>query len=255
MNEIDIFKESKTDIKSTVFGDGMIVNADDLTTAMNYPLEMFRTLVRAYFGCGVVCGLELSKYPDDAKDTYCVQVGAGTALDCNANGLKLCDALVINLKPDPCFCGVWPDCFCIAIRRTTEPEGKRLDGDDCDTTRQCQHRRLREVVTVRAFPCDDLPKDLCAHDEQDVVASNKPHDLCECLKECGGCECCDDTWVLLGCVKLGECGVEEFDFSRRKYVKPIECHCKPAPDPNNGQGRKKKKKKKRNSKRSSVPSA
>ncbi len=246
MNELKLFDEvTKTDVLSTVFDDGMIVNAGDLSTAMNYPMEMFRTLVRAYFGCGIVCGLELKKYPQDAEETWCLQVLPGTALDCNANPLKLCDRVVISLKPDLCAREEWPTCVCIAIRRDTVPEGARTDSDDCDGKKKCSYRRLRETVRVKAFKCEvasedddhckpgDLPKNICMSKSQGN--QDKPYDdngntrfdssFCDCLKECGDCECCDDSWVLLGCVTLGDCGIESADFSGRKYVKPIECLC------------------------------
>jgi len=236
MNELKLFDQvTKTDVLSTVFADGMIVNSGDLTTSMNYPMEMFRTLVRAYFGCGVVCGLELEKYPSGDTDTWCLKVHPGTALDCNANPLKLCESVIVSLKPDPCVCGDWPDCVCIAIRRDTLPEGARTDTDDCDGNNQCSYRRLRETVRVKAFTCNEIPKNTCMRSEQSVHDTEQDRtgsahsrlQMCECLKACGDCECCDDSWVLLGCVMLGECGIEEVDMRKRKYVKPTECHCPP----------------------------
>jgi hypothetical protein len=228
MNELKLFDQvTKTDVLSTVFDDGMIVNAGDLDTAMLYPLDMFRTLVRAYFGCGVVCGLELTKYPQGDADTWCLEVHPGTALDCNANPLKLCERVIVSLKPDPCSYEEWPDCVCIAIRRETLPEGARTDGD-CD--RKSGYRRLRETVRVKAFRCDDLPKEICMRPDQDDDPNdeNARDSRCECLTKCGACECCEDSWVLLGCVSLSECGIGPIDDSKRKYVKPIECLCAPS---------------------------
>ena len=72
-------------------------------------------------------------------------------------------------------------------------------------------------------------------------ASPPAKGLCDCLKECSDCGCSDDTWVMLGCVELGSEGLltansddsDENDVklkvARRKYVKPIECHCPPTP--------------------------
>jgi hypothetical protein len=35
--------------------------------------------------------------------------------------------------------------------------------------------------------------------------------------------------VLLGCVELDECGVKQVHTCGRKYIKPIECHCRKEP--------------------------
>jgi hypothetical protein len=57
--------------------------------------------------------------------------------------------------------------------------------------------------------------------------------LCACLEECAECECCGESWVLLGCVELNEEGITRIDQSRRRFVRPTECQCggrqRPAP--------------------------
>lgn len=244
MKELELFDEiRKSDIKSTVFSDGMVVTADDLDTAMRYPIDLFQTLVRAYFGCGIVCGLKVHKYPNQDVETFCVKIEPGVALDCYGHPLQLCDGVEINLAPDPCAFGDPPECVCIAIRRDAMPEAPREDGDDCDDNGKprAQYRRERELVRIKVFKPEDLPKTLCAHAKTsgddglkevmqvaDSVASETQLDrLCECLKSCPDCYCCGEAWVLLACIELGTCGVKEPDSSRRKYIKPIECHCPP----------------------------
>lgn len=243
MNEIKLYdKPQKTHIRSTVFSDGMVVNADDLDTAMRYPIELWQTLVRAYFGCGIVCGLEVHKHPAESdKDTYCVKIERGVALDCYGHPLQLCDGVIIDLTPDPCAPCEWPEWVCIAIRRDTAPEAPRTDGDDCDEggKPRCQHRRQRELVRIKVFTPDELPKTLCAHPElpseecepPSTEEADAPTSLCECLKACPDRTCCGEAWVLLACIELGECGVEQVDSRRRKYIKPIECHCPPPQTP------------------------
>jgi hypothetical protein len=57
--------------------------------------------------------------------------------------------------------------------------------------------------------------------------------LCACLEECAECECCGESWVLLGCVELNEDGITAIDPSGRRFVRPTECLCggrqRPAP--------------------------
>ncbi len=230
MNELKIFDETRnTNIKSTVFTDGMVVNAGDLDTAMRYPIELWQTLINAYFGCGIVCGLEVHRDPNGSDKTCCVRIEPGIALDCHGNPLQLCDSEKIDLTPDPCASEPWPESVCIAIRRDTMPEAPRKDGDDCDDNGKtsCQYRRERELVRIKVFKPDELPKTLCALPETYSGSVKEEQSVCECLKTCHYWSCCGEAWVLLACVKidLEECDVE-VDDSRRKYIKPIECICK-----------------------------
>src|SRR3712207_7968381 len=48
-----------TGIERVRFHDGMLVSADDLVAATDYPVSLLQSVLRAYFGCGVVCGLDL----------------------------------------------------------------------------------------------------------------------------------------------------------------------------------------------------
>lgn len=225
-------KTQATDIKSTVFADGMVVTADDLKAAMDYPSRLMQPLIRAYFGCGIVCGLEVHRHPRDAKDTLIVKVEPGVALDCHGHPLYLCESVTIDLTPDPCAAEHWPTKVCIAIRRDTVPEAPREDGDDCDDGNHCHYRREHELVRITAFSLkptksSDWPKSLCAHPENYAADDNGEHWQCDCLKTCPDLHCCGEAWVLLACVdiELDTCELT-VDNSRRKFIKPIECVCK-----------------------------
>ncbi len=231
MNELELYdKTRQTDVTATLFSDGMVVTADDLATAMSYPIELMQTLIRAYFGCGVVCGFEVEK-----TSTFCVRVNVGTALNCHGHPLRLCASEDIDLTPDPCA-SEWPEKVCIAISRATACEAPRADGDGCGQGAEgdCQHRRRRELIRIKVFCAEDLPKNLCRRKgtEDHWGDGVEPGDPCDCLKACSDCHCCGEAWVLLACVHYlrddKECLVGiEIDDSRRKYVKPIECLCPP----------------------------
>ena len=242
-----------TSLQTTKFKDGMVITADDLDTAMRYPLAVFQSLIRAYFGCGVVCGLKLElKQASDPKDgnkkkPVAICVSRGTALGCDGFPIELCAPVTLPLKSDPC-CDHPLKCVCIAIRRITSDEAPR---DDCgcskDTDAQrYQCTRVKDHVEIRAFACDDLegicarPKPSSANREGEgsaaqeygVVEGEATYEPfvpdCECLTTCEECDCCGPSWVLLGCVDL-EAEVPAVDYRRRKFVKPIECLCRPKP--------------------------
>ena len=249
-----------TSLQTTKFRDGMVITADDLDTAMRHPLAVFQTLIRAYFGCGVICGLKLhlkkphpgakdsKDYKDGKKPPVVICIDRGTALGCDGLPIELCAPVSIPLTPDPC-CDDPPTCVCVAIRRITSDEAPR---DDCGCSQgsdapghQCT--RVKEHVEIKLFACDDLPKGLCARpdpndpkaegcDEQSVAQTGAEREvvrdpretICDCLKTCSDCDCCGPSWILLGCItNLGS--TPTVDDSRRKYVKPIECLCPPKP--------------------------
>jgi hypothetical protein len=235
MNELKLYDTKiTTSTRSTIFSDGMIVRADDLETAMQYPIALFQTLIRAYFGCGVVCGLEVHMLPRDSdKPTFWLQLEPGVALDCGGHPLSICEPVKIDLTPDPCACEDQPQCLYLAIRRDSASESPSREADPTseDPKPRFEFRRRRELVHVKVFK--KLPQSLCARPkpEPPQEAQNRlDTDECACLKGCAGCDCADADWVLLARIELDECGVTRIDRSRRKYVKPIECRCGVDPD-------------------------
>ena len=222
-------KKVRTSISSPVFNDGMVVTAGDLNSAMQYPVALFQTLLRSYFGCGVVCGLKVERYPakgngDPGDEKWWLTLHPGTALDQNGHPLTICECQKISLKPDPCSCEELPETVCIAIRRCVVPEQPRDDSDPCEKPdgSAAAHRRMREYVEIKVFdPTDcDLPH-LCKKDPNDNDES-----VCDCLKDCGSHCACGESWVVLACVKLDPCdGITDLE-DRRRWVKPIHCECK-----------------------------
>src|SRR5262249_54950808 len=112
-NYCDLPKATRsTSLQAVNFKDGMIVTADDLATAMRYPLAVFQTLVRAYFGCGIVCGLDVKQVtpaappnpncPPPTNSNYMVCIDRGVALGCDGYPIELCAPINLDLTPDPC---------------------------------------------------------------------------------------------------------------------------------------------------------
>lgn len=240
MNELKLFDETRsTPVHSTIYTDGMVVNADDLDDAMRYPLELIQVLIRAYFGCGIVCGLVIKQHLEGGEeDTYCIKIEPGVALDCRGYPLQIEKEVIIDLTPDPCIEPMDEPCFCIAIGRETIEEAPRKGDGECDDNKT-QYARRRELVRIRVFHMkndgngywEGLPGNICACNDNPGCDDGTHNDDQECygvdrrcLEECPPA-CCGEAWVLLGCVKLGECGVEELDDSCRKYIKPIDCLC------------------------------
>ncbi len=245
-----------TSLQQVRFNDGMIVTAEDLQDAASYPLDVFKTLIRAFFGCGIVCGLKVEPTgADQAGKTWCVEVQPGVALDCHGHPIELCRPVKFNLNEAYLCDHNLPECVCIAIRRCTTEESPRPNpscseekgGQEYDCT------RVREQVMIKVFDPEDTsdrPRNICMEDpkslgcsrdgEQDSGSEGNStnqdkeldltkvlEDFCKCIKACPDKECCGESWVLLACVELGNHGVVSVENRLRKYVKPIHCLCPP----------------------------
>lgn len=240
------------------FKDGMIVTAEDLHAAMHYPLGVFQTLIRAFFGCGIVCGFKVGTIDGKAtctendvkKNVWCLEIQPGVALDCHGFPLELCKPVTIDLTPDPCSCDDPPTCLCIAIRRYM-PADDEQKNSSCkeNESGQAYESRKPEQVMIKVFDptkSSEHPTHVCMQDadslgyksddsslkdekgyqsQQDEIFNL--YDWCKCMKSCPSKDCCGDSWVLLACIELDECGIKCIDNRLRKYVKPIDCLCLP----------------------------
>lgn len=231
---------------SVSFHDGMLVSADDLDTAARYPVSLLRSVLRAYLGCGVVCGFGLRvRRTVKGEPAWVLCVDRGLAIDCEGYPIELCAPVELDLTPDPCACEPPPPTVLIAVRRTTSDETSHRSGDahECgrcrdDDAHECG--RVREHTLVRAFTPEELDAlsvcrrksaeqaddDSPCDDHGDERPDPEPGELCELLTTCPSC-CCDAEWILLGSVTLDEKqGIAgEPDLSGRRWVKPVEAMC------------------------------
>ncbi len=253
-NRIKISRPAST--AAVRFTDGMLVTAEDLTAAMHYPLAVVQVLLKSYFGCGIVCGLEVTdpnpnppRRPEnqkgedrarngtdaehEAKRGFMVEIGRGVALGCDAYPIELCGAVELDLAPAPCGCPIGEDEFkvkYIAIRRDSAPEAPAR-GCGCgpaadDPGQLCA--RLGDHVVVEAFDC--LPDGICKD-----AGEREWTGTCACLKTCPCCERCAEPWVLLATVRIDRHGLVPHGINHEQdvrksggpaYVKPIACVCR-----------------------------
>lgn len=269
MNHVIEWKKTQPGSTEAVqFSDGMLVTAEDLSAAMRYPLSVIQVLLKAYFGCGIVCGLGLTKpveqppadspgaamdatgkpVPPPAPTTppnYILTVEKGVALGCDGYPIEVCGPLQLDLTPDPCRLDRSTKKMFVAARRVTAAEAAARPCG-CATTggdsgQQCS--RMRDHVLVQAFAEEHLPAEICrmpdpaANGAAPKLRQDAPQGvaaICECMKQCGACACCGEPWVLLGSVPVGVQGLGAIDLADRRYVKPIACVCaavQPAPPP------------------------
>jgi hypothetical protein len=250
-------KTKPTAVDSVKFHDGMIVTAEDLAAAQQYPASLLRTVLRAYFGCGVVCGLNLRvKQQPGVKARWILCVEAGVAIDCAGNPIELCRPAELDLSPEACACEEPPAKVYILIRRVTSDEPSR---DPCSGSCSCSCscsadvgaaqfdcRRTREEVLIQAFSEDELNAlrtKVCRRtadaggdsdgedgdpggEKGDPGGESKVPSLCAPWITCSACGCAE-SWILLGSVALGEDGIDgDPDAGERPWVNPVEVFCR-----------------------------
>lgn len=223
-------KPTRTD--SVKFRDGMIVTADDLGVAQSYPVSLLHTVLRAYLGCGVVCGLDLrvTRSPDE-RPVWVVCVERGVAIDCQGAPIELCAPVELDLSPDPCDCDDPPGQVYVLLRRLTSEEAPR-DACSCDTDApRFDCRRIREHVKVKAISSQELetlPDCVCRRPPsvQENGAQSGADLPCAALTACPECSC-GRSWVLLGSVSLAkDRGIfRDPDMTERRWVKPTDVLC------------------------------
>lgn len=228
-------KARPTGLERVTFHDGMLVSADDLDTAARYPVSLLQSVLRAYLGCGVVCGLGLRvRRTVKGEPAWVLCVDRGLAIDCEGYPVEVCAPVELDLTPDPCACEPPPPTVLIAVRRTTSAEPTHRCGDDAE---DCG--RARDHALVRAFTPAELDAlDVCRRDLTEPQDDSRCDDRdekddtgwrtgwCEVLTTCPSCEC-DAGWILLGVVTLDDDRgiVGEPDLRSRRWVKPVEALC------------------------------
>src|SRR4051812_33565458 len=175
MNQIIEWKKTQPGSTEAVqFSDGMLVTAEDLGAAMRYPLSVVQVLLRAFFGCGIVCGLDMKAAaapppaPPEQRDAagnvvaprpaecdadYGLIIGTGVALGCDGYPIELCGPLKLDLTPDPCRLDRGAKTMSVAIRRVTAAEAAARPcgcGSAGDSSGQ-QCTRMRDHALVQAF--------------------------------------------------------------------------------------------------------
>jgi hypothetical protein len=243
-----------TSNQAVKFKDGMIVKAEDLDAATRHPLAVFQTLVRAYFGCGIVCGLKVDiiknppRQPANGGTTgYGPQTGGGTtgggatgggtttegtaaperpsftlcvnpgvALGCDGYPIELCKPVKFELKSDPCCPLPETFKFCVAIRRCESDDVPRAD---CG----CQHGNCGcgTSATAPRYQCTRINE----HVIVEIFSGDGPQGMCMRPTRPENPEkVCDCLTACSDCGSYGESWVllDNFIYHQTAGIKPDE---------------------------------
>lgn len=222
------------------YSPGLILEAADLTSAVDYTRNLSRLLFRNLFGCGVVCGLDITAKPNCG---LIVTTGRGLAIDGCGDPVEVKEPITITLNDrdgvdsdgTPIEGYRWPTgkpqffvTLCGGEKRCA-PRELDCDCDDGGCVAETTRYRAQATVSISAkspdCACrqgdrdrrddDDRYRNPCVAEHPDGCA-----DDCGCGSGCD-CGCC----VLLGVVAWVEVERDKmawqcFAAGARRYVRP-----------------------------------
>jgi hypothetical protein len=188
------------------FSPGLLLRDDDLRTGVDYTRELSRLLFRSLFGCGVVCGLEVSAEMLCGK--LVVTVKSGVAL--NGAGDPIYVPKNTTITVDPTCGGEIPDNIWVILCRTEKccaPRSTVCGCEEEESASVCTREQEGfEIRLVKAKPedcacmCPLLPIPE-PPGEKDQQQQKQQQGECWCVDPCGcqkdhyagtcGCNCCD----------------------------------------------------------------
>jgi hypothetical protein len=91
------------------FTSGLLLEDEDLTAGVTYTRDLIRLLMRSLFGCGVICGLDVTARRTCNGNRLTVTVGGGIGLDCMGNAIEVPQPHTVRLDfgCDPPPTEVW----------------------------------------------------------------------------------------------------------------------------------------------------
>lgn len=221
--------QGTSSLMTAAFSPGMLLQHTDLEQLNVYTRDLSRLLFKSLFGCGVVCGLEVT--PTLNCGRLKITVSAGVALSCSGDPIyvpqpvSICFDEPADEKKDP----LW-----VVLRRKVKqcaPRSSNCCSEDDDLPSACTRQREGyelQVVSSRP-PC------VCGCSGQ---APNKPERDCQCadptlecyqdhyLGKCG-CHCGDGSDCECICILLARLDRPkdkvpwQADHRVRRFVRPV----------------------------------
>lgn len=245
MNKTNNVVASTPDTSTLVrakFGPGMLLQHEDLEQLNLYTRDLSRLLFRSFFGCGVICGLNVGVPEVDNCNKVSVPVGAGLALDCLGDPVHVPKNQCLVIDKD-CYPDLPPQLW-VVLCRTTKNCAPRTSmcADDDKTTSCTRERDMFEIRVVRERPdcaCGCAEPSTATYSALDGSAKQEgSNDSCLCADpelDCHvdhyagrcGCNCGDGSDCGCNCIllaRLDKVATEAkwtVDHRVRRFIRPV----------------------------------
>jgi hypothetical protein len=221
-NKVVASTKAMSKLERAKFGPGMLLQHEDLEQLNMYTRELSRLLFRSIFGCGVICGLEVTAEVDRCNKVF-VTVGAGLALDCSGDPVHV--PQVQHFAIDENCCPDLPDPLWVVLCGATKhcaPRTSMCTDDDDKATSICT--RERDMFEIRVL--SERPKCACGCAEPSTAPSSTAGDKNYGVRKVSlegqgdkdSCLCADPTLDCHADHYAGKCGCNCGDGS--------DCDCK-----------------------------
>jgi len=174
------FQRGLSTLQRPRYSAGLLLEDEDLTTAVEYTRDITRLLFRSFFGCGVVCGLDVTASLTCLGTKVEVQVARGVALDCMGNPIYLPKADKVSFDAD---CKPLPKCLWVTVcyfEKCCRPKDVSCSPDD---DMQKVPTRQQQGYEIRLYP--KRPKCICWCEDKQLVKdceedeAKMPDECCE----------------------------------------------------------------------------
>jgi hypothetical protein len=223
---------------------GLLLEDEDLNSAVSYTRDLTRLLFKSLFGCGVICGLRIKPELTCNGRKVGITVTKGIALDCMGNPLEVPEPVTVEYDPD---CDKLPPSIWVVVcyvEKCCRPRDTSCSSDDDsqpkptrvragfeirlhDKRPECACRCATDVVQQgdSARPANDCCDDGTVVEQRDTGADTKSPDPCKCYTGHyeGECACdCGCTCVVLGRVVTANIGNKDaVDTDMVRKIRPI----------------------------------
>jgi hypothetical protein len=165
------------------FSAGLLLEDQDLTAGVDYTRNLMRLMLRALFGCGVICGLEVTAELSCYGRKLQVQVGPGLALDGMGNPIHIVasDTVIYDAE-----CKKLPDEVWVVVchvEKCCRPRDVSCDEDSrAEPTRAVDGYEIQLFAQPPRCACSckpatppaEKPKDGCCQDQPVGAPSPTP---------------------------------------------------------------------------------
>jgi len=216
--------QGKSSLIRPLFSPGLLLQDDDLTQLVDYQREMNRLLLRSMLGCGVLCGLEVTK-PRIECCKLKMDVQKGVALDPLGDVIELPETRTVEIDISCCEPKL-SDVFWVVICHKEQPCAPRdvlcasEDGDAPPV-----YTRMRDGYEIQVL--DAKPEGCCACEVSgrqgtgtccDHIAT--PEDPCYQAHYAGLCACA----CTCECIVLARVAYEYIVQNDAKVITPVVDH-------------------------------
>lgn len=239
-------------LQRPVYSPGLLLEDEDLNVGVSYTQGLVRLVLKSLFGCGVICGLDVTAEPTCKDTKRKITVNPGIALDGEGNLIEVTQPWSHEFGPH-CDKG-WPEKLWVVLcyrEKCCRPKDVTCSADGDSQSKQTRVRAGFEINLWETLPkCTCRCKTDAEDDEQDdgdeedcgcggrkkVKAAAKAsterstgeepeedEELCPCyadhFKGICGCDCCRCV-VLAKIVKIDVPEIE-VDSSMVRRVRPV----------------------------------